>query len=106
MLLKQIRFFSPEYIDHQKPSDWAIDSPEEFKQIVAIARTYLPNLQVTIEDVLGEGDRIAARLQWHSRSPTGKHIQRETLEILRFSGNIVAEHWGAESWRLEHDGEA
>ena len=98
--------FSPAYIDHQKPSEWAIDGPEEFKQIVVLTRTHLPNLHVTIEDAIGEGDRMAARLHWHSRSPTGKHVQRETLEILRFSGSTVAEHWGAESWRLERDGEA
>lgn len=95
--------FAPTYYDHQKPADWTLVGPDEFKQIVHTARTYLPNLQVTIADMIAEGDRVAARLIWNSYGATGKRIQRETLEILRFVENLVVEHWGAEAWRVESE---
>ena len=93
--------FSSEYIDHQRPSWMQVTGQEEFKQIVTSARKSLPNLQVTIEDVIAEGDRVTMRLQWHSTDANGKKIDRETIDILRFGSGIVVEHWGAEAWRSE-----
>jgi predicted ester cyclase len=98
--------FSPHYVDHQADTQRApgvdIDGPEEFRQVVTGARKALPNLTVTIEDLIAESDTVAARLQWHSIDSTGKKIKRETIEILRFSNGQVVEHWGAESWSSEN----
>jgi predicted ester cyclase len=57
----------------------------------------VPNLQVTIEDLIAEADHVAVRLQWHSTDANGKKIDRETIDILRFVNGIVVEHWGAEA---------
>jgi len=95
------RAFSLEYVDHQKPAFIDTDGPEEFAAIVALARRSLPNLQVSIEDVIVEGDKLAARLRWHSADAQGRTIDRETIEILRFSNGRVAEHWGAEAWSMD-----
>src|SRR5438132_9346981 len=54
------RVFSPDYVDHQKPAFIDTDGPEEFAAIVALARRSLPNLQVSIEDVIVEDDKLAA----------------------------------------------
>src|SRR5215467_5955095 len=75
--------FSPEYVDHQRPSWLDVNGSEEFKQIVMGARKSLPNLRVTIEDIIAEGDTVVVRLQWHSTHPEGKKIERETIDILR-----------------------
>ena len=98
--------FSSGYIDHQRPPGLDLDGPEEFKQIVMGARTSLRHLYVTLEDVIAEGDTVAARLQWHGTLPLGKRIDRETIDILRFIAGQVVEHWGAEVWReeTEHGG--
>jgi predicted SnoaL-like aldol condensation-catalyzing enzyme len=90
------RVFSPEYVDHQKPTFIDADGPEEFITIVALARRSLPNLRVTIEDVLVEGDKLVARLRWHGAAAPGRTISRETIEILRFEDDHIAEHWGSE----------
>jgi predicted SnoaL-like aldol condensation-catalyzing enzyme len=89
--------FSPDYVDHQKPAFIDTDGPEEFAAIVALARRSLPNLQVSIEDVIVEGDKLRARLRWHSPDALGRTLDRETIETLRFSNGRVAEHWGAEA---------
>ena len=93
--------FSAEYIDHQRPAWLDAIGPEEFRQIVLSARTSLPNLQVTIEALVAEGDSVAARLHWHSTHPAGTIIERETLDILRFVNGKAVEHWGAEGWATE-----
>jgi predicted SnoaL-like aldol condensation-catalyzing enzyme len=93
--------FSSEYVDHQRPAWLDSTGPEEFKQIVLSARKSLPNLQVTIEDLIAEGDRVVARLHWRSTLPAGKNIDRETIDILRFVNGKVVEHWGAEVWTTE-----
>lgn len=95
------RVFSLDYVDHQKPAFMDTDGPEEFAAIVALARGSLPNLQVSIEDVIVDGDKLAARLRWHSADAQGRTIDRETIEIFRFSNRHVAEHWGAEAWSMD-----
>jgi len=95
--------FTSDYVDHQRPTWLDITGPEEFKHIVLGARQSLPNLHVTIEDIIVEGDTVATRLRWHSTHPGGKKIERETIDILRFAHGKAIEHWGAEAWmRAEH----
>jgi len=98
--------FSAHYVDHQadtqRPPGIDINGSEEFRHVVMGARMALPNLNVTIEDLIAESDTVAARLLWHSIDSTGKKIERETIEILRFSNGQIVEHWGAESWRSEN----
>jgi predicted SnoaL-like aldol condensation-catalyzing enzyme len=93
--------FSAEYVDHQKPAWLDVAGAEEFKQIVLGARKSLPNLHVTIEALIAEGDTVVARLHWQSTQPAGKNVDRETIDMLRFVDGKVAEHWGAETWATE-----
>ena len=93
--------FSADYIDHQSPAGMKINGPNEFKQIVMDSRGSLRTLEVTIEDLIAEEDKVVARLHWHLTDLDGKEIDRETIDILRFVNNQVVEHWGAEAWRTE-----
>ena len=93
--------FSPEYIDHQRPPGMEVGGPDEFKQIVMYTRQSVRKVKVTIEDLIVEGDKVVGRLGWHIVDLAGKEIRRETIEILRFVDGQVAEHWGAEAWRIE-----
>lgn len=93
--------FSPDYIDHQRPSGMEINGPDEFKQIVMSTRKSLLKLEVTIEDLITEEDKVVGRLQWHLTDLADKKINRETIDILRFDHGQVVEHWGAEAWRTE-----
>ena len=93
--------FSAEYVDHQKPAWLDAAGAEEFKQIVLGARKSLPNLHVTIEVLIAEGDTAVVRLHWHSTHPAGKVVDRETIDMLRFVDGKAVEHWGAEAWMTE-----
>ena len=93
--------FSPDYVDHQKPPGMEIDGPDEFRQIVTDARGSVRTLSVTIEDLIVEMDKVAARLRWHIIDLAGKEIERETIDILRLADGRVVEHRGAEAWSRE-----
>ncbi len=51
------------------------------KRFVTIARTVFPDLRVTVEDLISEGDKVVARITWHgthtgtwdSTAPTASH---------------------------------
>ncbi len=94
--------FSSDYVDHQRPPWMNVTGSEEFKQIVTLARTSLPNLKVSLEDLIAEHDTVVVRLNSHSINSTGKKIERETIDILRFAHGQAVEHWGAEAWTSEN----
>ena len=86
--------FGSRYIDHQRPEWLDTVGPEEFRQIVELARKSIPGLVVTIEEPVVVTDQaIAGRLRW-----TGDTVERETIELMRLDNGKVVEHWGAEQW--------
>jgi len=78
---------------------------EGHKQVVALFRSALPDLQVTTEDVLEEEDRVA--LRWKAEgthhgdlmglAPTGKRVTLTGIEILRVSGGKIVERWAEDN---------
>jgi predicted SnoaL-like aldol condensation-catalyzing enzyme len=88
---------SPEYLDHQGLGDREIHGPEGFRRLViAIHRHPNTAVRVSIEDLIGEGDRAAARLRWLHTSADGTVVERETIDIIRCTDAQAVEHWGAE----------
>ena len=87
------------YLDHQGLGEGAMRGPAGFRQVVAAARSALTNLEVTIEDLIAEGDRVAARLRWHgTQASDGATVDRETIDIVRFAHGQAVEHWGIQLW--------
>jgi len=73
--------------------------PAGFRQVVAVARRAVPHLDVTIEDLIAEGDRVAARLRWHgTQAADGAIVDRETIDIVCFAHGQAVEHWGIQLW--------
>ena len=56
--------------------------PEGFRQMCELQNEAFPDLHYTIEDIVGEGDKLVSRLTWSGTfkgnfggiEPTGKHI--------------------------------
>jgi predicted ester cyclase len=71
--------------------------PEGYKQLVTMYRTAYPDLKLTVEDLLAEGDKVAAR--WTARgtntgklgdmAPTGKPMTVTGISILTITGGKV-----------------
>jgi len=75
---------------------------EGFRQVVTLLRTAFPDLQVTIEDLIAEGDIVAARVIASGThrgaiggiSPTGTRATFTAIHIYRIDAGQVVERWG------------
>ena len=84
---------------HHDPPAKLIDT---FKETFAEAREGFPDLSVTVEDVMAEGDRVAARVtmrgthrgEFQGIAPTGKHVEVKAMDMFRISNGKIVEHWG------------
>lgn len=86
----------PDYLDHQGLRGQPIRGPAGFASVVAAARAGFTSLDVTVEDLVTNTDRAAARLQWSGVQAHGK-VSRQTIEIVRIEDGMAVEHWGVRS---------
>ncbi len=91
---------SATYLDHQGLGEGDVAGPDEFRRVVAVARRGYDELDVRVEDLLVDGDRVAARLRW-TGARSGRRFERETIDILRIKDGKAVEHWGARLWISE-----
>jgi steroid delta-isomerase-like uncharacterized protein len=75
---------------------------EEFKRYLAAYLAAFPDTNVTVEDVIAEGDKVVSRYTvrgTHSGAteeygpPTGKQMAVEGITLYRFEGGKLAEMW-------------
>jgi steroid delta-isomerase-like uncharacterized protein len=88
-----------DYVGHTPLGD--IHGPEGAKQFDATLRAGFPDYQVTVEDQIAEGDRVATR--WTCRGthegtfqgvpPTGKRVAISGITIFRIAGGKLVEGW-------------
>jgi steroid delta-isomerase-like uncharacterized protein len=75
---------------------------EGFKHFVRSFRRAFPDLRITVEDLIAEGDRAVARItirgthqgDFMGAAPTGRAICITETNILRFQEGKIVEHWG------------
>ena len=75
--------------------------PEAVKRGVASRRLSFPDIHVTIEDMIAEGDKIVARLTFRGTHdgvflgipPTGKEVSWSGIWIYRVANGLFAERW-------------
>ena len=94
-------FYAPDHIDHTLPPGLPV-SPEGTKQAIATMLEGFPDLRITIEDMIAEGDKVVTRFTTHGTQqgmlggipPTGKQVAVPTIEITRIAGGKIVEDWG------------
>jgi steroid delta-isomerase-like uncharacterized protein len=78
-----------------------LQGPDGYHEIIAMMRAGFPDIQWTLEELIIEGDRVAARFTMrgtHHGSflgvpPSGKTIEVKAVNFYRFAdGQIVEEH--------------
>jgi steroid delta-isomerase-like uncharacterized protein len=78
------------YVYHFPTHD--INGPKGFKEFVTTMRTAFPDLHVTIEDLMAEGDKVAARVIMRGTfkgelmgiAPTGRKLEFQEAVFVRF----------------------
>ena len=90
--------------DHVRHApDGDLSGPEGVRIDVAEYRTGFPDLSVTIEDLLAEGDRVVSRFVLRGThagcflglAPTGRIVAVSGMGIDRIAGDQLAESWVA-----------
>ena len=89
-----------DYIGHT-PGSPDIHGPEDYKQYVTMGRTAFPDMQLTIEDMIAEGDKVAVRWTYTGThkgelmgiSPTGVKVTGTGIDICRIAGGKIVECW-------------
>lgn len=90
---------APDVVLHFLPPDMPTGA-ESLRRMIVLIRTAFPDLHITIEDQVAEGDRVAVRLimtgthlgPFYNNSkvptpPTGKRFRMEGMDIWRFDDN-------------------
>ncbi len=75
---------------------------EAFKQFNRMFLTGFPDLHITVEDEIAEGDKIVLRLtvrgtqqgEFMGIPPTGKHVVWTGMSITRVANGKIVEQWG------------
>lgn len=95
-------FFSDDFVEHEGFPGLPTEGPEAPKAGFAMLRAAFPDLQVTPDDMIGEGDKVAARAtisgthkgEFMGIPPTNKSFKIEFLDIIEFHDGKATEHWG------------
>jgi predicted ester cyclase len=86
---------SPDFYDHDGPGGRPIDR-EGDKAMMRAMQARFPDLHVTIEDMIAEGDKVVCRNVWHATDPaSAKPISFKGIVIWRFAGGKIVERWAS-----------
>jgi predicted ester cyclase len=91
--------FSPTFVDASTPEQEP--GPEGVKGYFTTIHTGFPDMQVSIGDLIAEGDKVVVRTIWHGThtgqyediAPTGKQVTRTMIHIFRVEGGSIQEEW-------------
>ena len=98
--------FHPDVVDHGQAPGLTKQGPEGAKEAVMQFRTPVPDLHITVEDMLAEGDKVLTR--WTARGtqtgqlgpipPTGKRAELHGMTVNRLVDGRIIEAWDNFDW--------
>ena len=90
----------PNFVDHDALPGQSPDR-EGHRQILAAFHSAFPDLNVTTEDIVAEGDKVVSR--WTARgthrgelmgiAPTGNGVTIKGIDVLRIAEGRIVERW-------------
>jgi len=94
-------FIDPNYKDHNDKENEITGIEGAIAHIAAVRSTY-PDLVVSIEQQICEGNIVVSHIigrathsgNWLGMKPTNKPITIHGVNIDKFKGNRIIEHWG------------
>jgi steroid delta-isomerase-like uncharacterized protein len=92
----------PNFIEHTMVAPGMPAGREGLKALFRMIRQAMPDMVMTPEDIVAEGDRVAIRAvmtgtqtgEWMGIPPSGKHVEITVMDLDRIENNQFAEHWG------------
>lgn len=84
---------TPDFYDHDGPGGKPTGVDGDEQMMVAMYKS-MPDLRVTIEDMVAEGDKVVCRNLWRWTEPaSGRKMQFHGFVEWRFEGDKIAERW-------------
>jgi ketosteroid isomerase-like protein len=89
------RNFAEDYREHGTDVPPGLPpGPAGPKQYLAAAFQRFPDIQVTIDDIIAEGDKVVVRNTWRATdSQSGERAEFSGIVIWRLAGGKLAERW-------------
>jgi steroid delta-isomerase-like uncharacterized protein len=92
--------YTADFVLHEPDGD--VRGPEEGKRFLGMYLSAFPDMRVSVEDEIAEGDKVVTR--WTIRgthqgeveefgAPTGKQVEIKGITIHRIEGGKIAEEW-------------
>jgi steroid delta-isomerase-like uncharacterized protein len=83
------------------PGQPPIEGLEAFRQFGSLYFSAFPDLQITPEDLIAEGEKVTMRYGWRGThkgelmgiAATGKQVTTSGISILRVANGKIAEQW-------------
>ncbi len=94
-------FLAPNYQRHRSPTTEPLTRDGQ-KQLLTSFRTAFPDIQLTIEEIIAEDDRVAFRStirathegEFLSIAPTGRQIVVGLVDVIHIENGKFVEQWG------------
>ncbi|MBB3674653.1 ester cyclase [Modestobacter versicolor] len=91
---------SPRFVNHSAPPG-APSGPEAGKAAFRAMRAAFPDLHVTIEDMVAEGDQVVTRQtfagthrgEWMGVPATGRAVTWAVIDVVRLEDGLLVDHW-------------
>jgi predicted ester cyclase len=96
----------PNYVNPILPGGMEPGGAERYKQGVSRTRASFPDIQVTFDCIVAEGDLVAYESVWRGThlgpfrgiAPTGKRVEWRATCFRRLRDGILVEGWGTYDW--------
>jgi predicted SnoaL-like aldol condensation-catalyzing enzyme len=84
--------FAPDFLHHNAPPGTPL-GPVGQRAFVAHMRERMPRMRTTIDDLLAEGELVAARWTRRYAGPDGAEVVTTGADILRLRAGRIVELW-------------
>jgi steroid delta-isomerase-like uncharacterized protein len=94
-------FLATTYRRHRSPTTTPL-SRDGQKQLLTAFRSAFPDIKITVEEVIAEGDTVAFRSTMRGThqgeflgiAPTGQQVTFSLLDVIRIEDGKIVEQWG------------
>jgi predicted ester cyclase len=84
---------TPDFYDHDGPGGKPTDVSGD-EQMMRQMYSAMPDLHLTIEDLIAEGDKVVCKNHWRWTDPeSGRKMGFHGFVLWRFEGDKMAERW-------------
>jgi len=92
---------APDFVDHQ-PFPGVTPDRAGVREFFETVLPAFPDLRFDVEDLVAEGDKLAARVvvrathrgEFLGIPPTGKEVSVSLVDLIRFEDGLAVERWG------------